>query len=347
MKKLRLLSARAQTDLLVVIDYGYRHTDSANGWAAMAPLIIPMFFVPMRDVTVESYVDSYVIDTRNGYLYGHVQTSEEKTEEYVSLFDPAHKAMIDDQFDLLMNKTGKLMTNLLAEERGNSLSPLKKEPAPKKRAGDLGATGRRRGAEPIRRRFDSIPSGEAAIRGWLPFHVDLGGGGGSLVAFSVERCCELSKLAVTAGDAQRELKGIARGGGRRGSGRERACQRTGSSHPASARVVAAVEPVKRPHRLGPYLRLVGQRLRFDHVGLVHAVQSALPGALAEEPETEELSRAWSDGDFLHGDRVSVSWGAGGWRRSGAAAKPDGENRECSSAHERWTCRLAEKFPRGC
>lgn len=127
MKKLRLLAARAHSDLLVVVDYGYHVSDDANALAALGVLIVPIFFTPMRDITVESYVDSYVIDTRNGYLYGHVQTSREQEKEYVDVWTDVSKDMIADQFDELMDKTGKLMTNLLAEERSNSVSPLRQQ----------------------------------------------------------------------------------------------------------------------------------------------------------------------------------------------------------------------------
>lgn len=127
MKKLRLLAARAHSDLLVVVDYGYRVSDDANGLAALGIFIVPVFFARMRDITVESYVDSYVIDTRNGYLYGHVQTTREQEKEYVNVWDDVAKEMIADQLDELMNKTGKLMTNLLAEERDNSVTPLRQE----------------------------------------------------------------------------------------------------------------------------------------------------------------------------------------------------------------------------
>lgn len=120
LKKLRLLAARAQTDILVVVDYGYRVESTPNGLAALGVLIIPTFFAPMRDVRVESYVDSYVIDTRNGYLYGHLQTNLEQSEDYLDVWNDAPKAMIDAQFSELVSKTGRLLDELLVEERASS-----------------------------------------------------------------------------------------------------------------------------------------------------------------------------------------------------------------------------------
>jgi hypothetical protein len=78
-KKLRLLAARAQADVLVIFDYGNRVETSPNGWVALTPLLLPTFFVPFLDKKVESYLDTYVIDTRNGFLYAHL-SSDEKTE---------------------------------------------------------------------------------------------------------------------------------------------------------------------------------------------------------------------------------------------------------------------------
>lgn len=130
MKKLRLLAARAHTDLLVVVDYGYRVSDAPNELAALGVLLIPIFFAPMRDIEVESYVDSYVIDTRNGYLYGHVQTSKLSEEDYVNVWESPTDKMVEGQFAELMTKTSKLMAKLLDDERVPSKLPLEKAPKP-------------------------------------------------------------------------------------------------------------------------------------------------------------------------------------------------------------------------
>ncbi|MCU0659442.1 MAG: hypothetical protein MUF64_30515, partial [Polyangiaceae bacterium] len=75
---LRLLAARAQADVVVIFDYGHRVETSPNGWVALTPLLLPTFFVPFLDKKIESYLDTYVIDTRNGFLYAHI-ASDEKT----------------------------------------------------------------------------------------------------------------------------------------------------------------------------------------------------------------------------------------------------------------------------
>jgi len=77
MKKLRLLAARAHCDLLVVVDYARKIEVTANALAVFDVLLVPAFFLPFRDVKVESAVDAFVVDVRNGYMYGHVSLSKE------------------------------------------------------------------------------------------------------------------------------------------------------------------------------------------------------------------------------------------------------------------------------
>ncbi|HEY8079200.1 MAG TPA: hypothetical protein VIF62_33945, partial [Labilithrix sp.] len=68
-KKLRLLAARAHADLLVVFDHGWKG-GGVNGWAALNILLVPMLITPWLSNETESYAQAYVIDVRNGYLYG-------------------------------------------------------------------------------------------------------------------------------------------------------------------------------------------------------------------------------------------------------------------------------------
>ncbi|HEY1959055.1 MAG TPA: hypothetical protein VGH28_25755 [Polyangiaceae bacterium] len=86
MKKLRLLAARAHCDLLVVVDYARKTDVSANALAAFDVLIVPALFLPFRDVTVESAVDAFVVDVRNGYLYGHVSLSKKDVAPHQTIY---------------------------------------------------------------------------------------------------------------------------------------------------------------------------------------------------------------------------------------------------------------------
>jgi hypothetical protein len=77
LKKLRLLAAKARCDLLLIFDHGYRVETAPNGWVALNALLIPALFTPFIDEKTSSYMDIYVMDTRNGYLYAQLTAQEE------------------------------------------------------------------------------------------------------------------------------------------------------------------------------------------------------------------------------------------------------------------------------
>jgi hypothetical protein len=114
-KKLRLLAARAQSDLLVVFDYGYRQRQSPNGWAATGVLLIPMLFVPMADYEVESYLDAYVIDVRNGYLYAHVSSSLKDEAKTETLMSDAAEDLTEEHWAKLRATTRDKLSRLLTD----------------------------------------------------------------------------------------------------------------------------------------------------------------------------------------------------------------------------------------
>ena len=86
MKKLRLLAARAHCDVLVVVDYARKTDVAPNALAAFDVLLLPALFLPFRDVTVESAVDAFVVDVRNGYLYGHVALTKKDTAPHQTIY---------------------------------------------------------------------------------------------------------------------------------------------------------------------------------------------------------------------------------------------------------------------
>ncbi len=72
MKKLRLLAARAHSDVLIVVDYSHKSEVTVNLLSALTVFIVPALFLPFREIKVQSAVDAFVVDVRNGYMYGHV-----------------------------------------------------------------------------------------------------------------------------------------------------------------------------------------------------------------------------------------------------------------------------------
>lgn len=103
-KKLRLLAARAHADLLLVFDYGHR-TGTANGWTALTPLLIPILFVPFLDNSVESYLETHVIDVRNGYLYAHLTADEKGGNSRETIWGRGTQPVIDELWVKLLGST--------------------------------------------------------------------------------------------------------------------------------------------------------------------------------------------------------------------------------------------------
>lgn len=86
MKKLRLLAARAHADVLVVVDYARKVEVTPNALAALDVLIVPALFLPFRDIKVESAVDAFIIDVRNGYMYGHLALSKADAKPHQTIY---------------------------------------------------------------------------------------------------------------------------------------------------------------------------------------------------------------------------------------------------------------------
>ena len=101
-KKLRLLAARARCDVLLVVDYGNRVRSSPNALAMLNVLLLPTFFVPYLDVKVESYLEGFLIDTRNGYLYGQLLAQQDGSVRYQPLYSTIERAMLESQWRKLL-----------------------------------------------------------------------------------------------------------------------------------------------------------------------------------------------------------------------------------------------------
>lgn len=84
-KKLRLLAARAHADVLVVFDDGWRG-GGVNGLAALDVLVLPIFVAPWISNETESFAQAFVIDVRNGYLYGEVSEEAKGGKGAVTIY---------------------------------------------------------------------------------------------------------------------------------------------------------------------------------------------------------------------------------------------------------------------
>ncbi|MBU0554322.1 hypothetical protein KKF91_09405 [Myxococcota bacterium] len=116
MKKLRLLAARARCDLLVIFDKQHSTSYDVNGWIAVVPLVLPILFVPYLDLEVESHLDAYVFDVRNGYLYGHIQVNERDAVDYLTIWGTAAEAeYVEAQWTRLKAQVKASLEGLLSD----------------------------------------------------------------------------------------------------------------------------------------------------------------------------------------------------------------------------------------
>lgn len=128
-KKLRLLAARAKTDVLVIVDHGYRN-QGINPLVAFAPFLVPILFVPFLDTLIKGYVETFVVDVRNGFLYGHLVQEDERGEEYVTIYHKKVKDYADEQWKELRGRFGKDLAGLLEKERTRKETSEPPPPAP-------------------------------------------------------------------------------------------------------------------------------------------------------------------------------------------------------------------------
>ena len=118
-KKLRLLAARARCDVMVIFDYAHKIETRANGWAALNVLVLPLLFAPYLDKTVDSYLESFIVDTRNGYLYGHISTQKKGETRRVTIYTSADDRMVEAHWARLLADTGQALSKLITSQRNN------------------------------------------------------------------------------------------------------------------------------------------------------------------------------------------------------------------------------------
>lgn len=124
-KKLRLLAARAKTDVLVIVDHGYRNT-GINPLVSFSMMLVPLLFLPFLDTNIKGYVETFVVDVRNGYLYGHLVQEDERGEHYTTIYGKKVEEYAVEQWQELRSRFGKDLAALLETERS------RKEPSENK-----------------------------------------------------------------------------------------------------------------------------------------------------------------------------------------------------------------------
>ncbi len=125
-KKLRLLAARAHADVLVVFDHGWKG-GGVNGWVALNILLVPALFTPWLSNETESYAQAYVIDVRNGYLYGDANAETKGGKSAVTVWGDKPDDVADEQWPALLETVkGRLATTI--KENGKPAAPVAESP---------------------------------------------------------------------------------------------------------------------------------------------------------------------------------------------------------------------------
>jgi hypothetical protein len=127
-KKLRLLAARANADVLVVFDHGWRG-GGANGLAALNVLLVPILFVPFLSNETETYAQAYVIDVRNGFLYGEASAEKKAGSGYVNVWQPNAETLATDLWPKLLDDVKVQLDEKLAPSQGQAVTAPPAPPA--------------------------------------------------------------------------------------------------------------------------------------------------------------------------------------------------------------------------
>lgn len=102
LKKLRLLSARARSDVLVLSSTTVVRRAQPNWLLCFVPLLITGLVLPMNHVQVTVQREVLVLDVRNGYLYKHFKLKRTTQKRYVN--------------SLVLGATFKRLTNRLRDQ---------------------------------------------------------------------------------------------------------------------------------------------------------------------------------------------------------------------------------------
>jgi hypothetical protein len=112
LKKLRLLSARARSDVLVLSSTTVVRNTQPNWLLCFVPLLVSSLVLPMNHVQVTVQREVLVLDVRNGYLYEHYKVKRSAKKRYV--------------LSLALSATFKRLENRLRDQlRGQTLKQLR------------------------------------------------------------------------------------------------------------------------------------------------------------------------------------------------------------------------------
>jgi hypothetical protein len=107
--QLRSLAAQSHSDLILYVQPQHEVRGGANPLALTYAGLIPMFFVPGNSVEVESSVDVYLIDVRNGFIYSSFRNQTRAEKRFVKI------NFNRNADDLIVQNSERLMESVIQE----------------------------------------------------------------------------------------------------------------------------------------------------------------------------------------------------------------------------------------
>lgn len=124
LKKLRLLSARARSDVLVLSSTTVTTRAQPNWLLCFAPLLVTSLVLPMNHVQVTVQREVLVLDVRNGYLYKQFKLKRTTKKRYVNslTLGATFKRLAKKLSDQMRGQTVKQLRAFLARPQNRRSS---------------------------------------------------------------------------------------------------------------------------------------------------------------------------------------------------------------------------------
>lgn len=84
---LRLLSARAKCDIVILVSSSFEEKREVNSWAPLNIFIIPIFLTPYLNVKYHYEGKILIFDVRNGYFYREAKTISDEQADKLTIYE--------------------------------------------------------------------------------------------------------------------------------------------------------------------------------------------------------------------------------------------------------------------
>ena len=86
LKKLRMYAAMAKTDLILFVSTSTNYEEDVNILSPLYAGLVTIPFVPGQHIRLTTYLEAYVIDVRNGFLYSSYRDKRVLTKKFARVF---------------------------------------------------------------------------------------------------------------------------------------------------------------------------------------------------------------------------------------------------------------------